>query len=198
MNNFAHSKSELRKLIRDKRRSLSPTQQTAAAHGLLTQLQSLSVFSNAQTIAMYLVNDGEINPVEVMHWCWENKKQTYVPIIDGDDNRELVFAEVSQQTRFVKNKFNIDEPKVSRSELRRADGLDLVLMPLVAFDHSGNRIGMGGGYYDTTFEFVKISKVAKPELVGIAHEIQKLDEIHAESWDIPLTTVVTDKKVYAL
>ncbi len=144
---------------------------------------------------MYLVNDGEIDPIKVMQWCWENSKIPYVPVVERERNK-LVFAEVTPQTRFTENRFGIREPEIAETRIVTAQQLDLVLAPLVAFDQTGNRLGMGGGHYDRTFEFLTNTDAAKPELIGIAHEIQKVQRIDVEPWDIPLTTVVTDKQVY--
>ena len=92
--------------------------------------------------------------------------------------------------------FNLGRPVVESDQLRQGSELDLVLLPLVAFDQHGSRVGMGVGFYDTTFEFVREQKAPAPVLVGIAHEIQKVDTIESESWDVPLATVVTDQGVY--
>jgi 5-formyltetrahydrofolate cyclo-ligase len=174
---------------------------------LLVNLQSVPAFLAARKVAMYLANDGEIDPIEVMKWCWENGKQTYVPIIVQQKNNTLVFAQVHQCTEFIKNNYGIREPVVEPDQVISAEHLDLVLTPLVAFDSNGNRVGMGGGYYDSTFEFIKTGPEKPslafgsddhPVLIGIAHEIQRVDKIDAEHWDIPINTVVTDKNVYPL
>ena len=200
----AGNKASLRKALRQARRSLSIEQQQQAAKGLLAQLQSLPAFPNYNKVALYLANDGEIDPREVMDWLQNNGKQSYVPMVQQQDGRNwLMFAEVKADTEFVNNHFGIAEPKVDVSEWISAAELDLVLLPLVGFDGRGNRIGMGGGFYDTTFEFVKDASAADPlaplpTLVGIAHEVQKVDTIDAESWDIPLSVVVTDQNLYRL
>ncbi len=198
-----NDKVELRKTIRDRRRSLSPEQQASAAQELLARLQTVPAFLAATKIALYLVNDGEIDPIEVMQWCWTHSKQAYVPIVVKEGKNILLFAPVNEQTKYVENRFGIREPLIEPEQTITAQGLDLVLMPLVAFDQKGNRLGMGGGFYDTTFAFLKkISTknraIERPQLIGIAHEIQKVDDIVVEQWDIPLTTVVTNKCVYTV
>ncbi len=192
------NKTDLRKLIRDKRKSLSDIQQAKAAQGLLSQLLVIPEFLSAEKIALYLCNDGEIDPVEVMQWCWKNSRQAYVPRVVQNHKNSLLFAQVTENTEFTENRYGISEPVVAQEQLLSAQDLDLVLMPLVAFDDNGNRLGMGGGFYDTTFEFIKKGNVVKPHLIGIAHEIQKVENIEAESWDIPLSTVVSDSRVYNL
>ncbi len=212
-NNKANNKAALRKMMREQRRALSSDQQVVAAQGLLAQLQTIPAFLAAAKISMYLVNDGEIDPAAVMQWCWQHGKQAYVPIvveqalgktINGTVNkynRTLLFAHINEQTVYAENRFGIREPVVGRDQLIAAQSLDMVLMPLVAFDQKGNRIGMGGGFYDTTFAFLKeatTNKKAmhKPHLIGIAHELQKVEAISAEHWDIPLARVVTDIDIY--
>ena len=189
------NKSEIRKLIRARRRSLTQTAQNQAARGLLEQLKVLPEFLTAERIAMYIANDGEIDPLNVMQWCWQNKKSCFVPVVFQEFNNSLRFAPVTESTKFHLNKFEIAEPVINESELQDPWQLDLVLMPLVAFDDRGNRVGMGGGFYDTTFEYLKKSLESKPRLVGVAHEIQRVENVEAEHWDIPLSTIVTDQNI---
>jgi 5-formyltetrahydrofolate cyclo-ligase len=192
-------KFSLRKALRAARNRLSIQDQAAAGEGLLRHLQMLPEFLQSSRVALYLANDGEIDPAKVMWWIVDNERTCFLPVVQQQDNRNsLLFAEVNRETRLVDNGFGIAEPDVIASDLTTADELDLVLLPLVGFDHRGNRIGMGGGFYDTTFEFLKSGDRHKPLLVGVAHEMQKVDRINAESWDIPLSTVVTDQSIYRL
>jgi 5-formyltetrahydrofolate cyclo-ligase len=81
----------------------------------------------------------------------------------------------------------------------RAQQLDLVLLPLVGFDESGNRLGMGGGFYDHSLSFLRNRKIwRKPNLVGIAHDFQRVDSLEAKPWDMPLEAVITDRAVYTM
>lgn len=76
-------------------------------------------------------------------------------------------------------------------------GLDLIILPLVAFDLSGNRLGMGGGFYDRTLSFKHQRCHWKgPKLIGIAHELQRVDLLPVNDWDIPLDAVITEQKLY--
>ena len=81
-------------------------------------------------------------------------------------------------------------------EMLAPDELDLVLAPLVVFDGNRNRIGMGGGFYDRSFAFRKNSEHTIPVLIGVAHEIQKVDRIVPEEWDVQLDMIVTDQAIY--
>ncbi len=194
-------KSTLRKLLRQKRRDLDSFAQQTAAENLLIQLLTLDAFAQSKKVAMYLANDGEIAASEVQQWMYANGKHPYLPIVRQSNGRNsLLFAEAKQDAAYSENHFGISEPVVNDDELVSPDKLDLVLLPLVGFDQSGNRVGMGGGFYDTTFEFLKNGNdlQQKPILIGLAHECQKVKQISAESWDIPLSIVVTDQQVYRL
>ncbi|MGD8594123.1 MAG: 5-formyltetrahydrofolate cyclo-ligase, partial [Gammaproteobacteria bacterium] len=73
--------------------------------------------------------------------------------------------------------------------------LNLVLTPLVAFDARGNRLGMGGGYYDRTFAYLRHQhRWRRPRLAGIAYDFQQVDRLERSSWDVPLSTIATPRK----
>jgi 5-formyltetrahydrofolate cyclo-ligase len=94
------------------------------------------------------------------------------------------------------NKFRLPEPDVDEAEMLAPDELDLVLAPLVVFDSERNRIGMGGGFYDRSFAFRKRPEILQPMLIGVAHELQKVERIVPQEWDVRLDMIVTDQAVY--
>jgi 5-formyltetrahydrofolate cyclo-ligase len=73
--------------------------------------------------------------------------------------------------------------------------LDIILLPLVGFDRSGNRIGMGGGYYDRTLAFVAAGNRPAPTLVGLAHSSQEVSSVSTQKWDIPVNQIITDREI---
>ncbi len=193
----AAEKKRLRQALRAARRGLDRDAQAAASHGLLDQLLTLDAFRAARRISLYLANDGEIDTREVIRWCRENDRQPYLPVIQRSGGRNwMLFGALEAGIEFKPNNLGIPEPVLDPDEMLSAEELDLVLVPLVGFDASGNRVGMGGGFYDTTFAFLREMEIPRPLLVGIAHEVQRVERIDAESWDIPLPLVVTNKRVY--
>ena len=193
----AGDKKRLRRALRQARRNLDAEAQARAAVGLLENLLTLEAFRTAGRIAMYLANDGEIDTREVIDWCHRHDRQVCLPVVQQSAERNwLLFGALTPETRFENNRLGIAEPVLDRSALLPADTLDLVLVPLVGFDLRGSRVGMGGGFYDTTFEFLHKGEADRPRLVGVAHEIQRVERIEVESWDIPLPVVVTDRNVY--
>lgn len=190
-------KSGLRKSLRRRRNALGQARQACAAADLAERLKALPAFRRSERIALYLANDGEIDPAGILWWGIKHAKRCYAPVIVGGRvKNSLRFAEITAHTRFENNRFGIAEPVVPADRLIGARELDLVLVPLVGFDWHGNRIGMGGGFYDRTFAFKKTRPRGLPRLVGLAHEIQRVDGIDADNWDIPISAVVTDRRIY--
>jgi len=183
------AKPALRQMLRQRRNALDDDRQAQAAAGLAAQLQSLPVFARSRRVAFYLANDGEIDPGKALDWRLTQGGRCYAPVIVAGE-KKLRFAEITAHTRFYRNRFGIAEPRVPAGQLIEGGELDLALLPLVGFDRHGNRIGMGGGFYDATFGG------DAPELIGLAHEIQRLDHIHADHWDIPVSAVVTDRRIH--
>ncbi|MAY41780.1 MULTISPECIES: 5-formyltetrahydrofolate cyclo-ligase [unclassified Neptuniibacter] len=192
-----NKRTQLRKKIRTLRRSLKPHQQKQAALNLLGNIRNRADFRNAKHIALYLPNDGEISPEPLIKLCWKLGKKVYLPVLHPVLHNRLWFIPYTPQSPMIRNIYGIKEPKLIPSLCRTAWSLNLVLLPLVAFDQNGNRMGMGGGYYDRTFSFKSLKKgINGPALIGLAHDIQRVEELPVESWDIPLTSIVTDTKSY--
>jgi 5-formyltetrahydrofolate cyclo-ligase len=191
------SKNQLRKHLRDLRRALTKQQQNAAAARLVTRLVTSPFFRSSRRIACYLPNDGEIDPTPLIERLWKMQRQCFLPVLSRLSRDRLWFAQVLPETRLSPNRFGIPEPVVPARCLLRAQELDLILMPLVGFDLQGNRLGMGGGFYDRSLEFLRHrSTWHKPRLVGLAHECQRVEALAPEPWDIPLQGVVTDRAIY--
>ncbi len=191
------SKAPIRKMMRARRRGLDSGAQQLAARRLAHQLERLRIYRPGRCIAFYLANDGEIDPHAAMRKAAKAGVRCYVPIVPRPGSRRLRFAEITDTTRFLPNRFGIPEPCGSVRTHRSATELDWILLPLVAFDRSGNRLGMGGGFYDTTLAARRTCRYFhRPAIVGLAHECQRLESIETEVWDIPLNRIVTDQTVY--
>jgi len=191
------SRQDIRNEKRCQRRSLSARQQVLAARGVERQLIGSSVFRNARRVACYLANDGELDLIQVMVRMQVMKKRCYLPVLDTLGAKRLWFAPLTDRTELQVNSFGIPEPMVSPREYVSASELDLILLPLVAFDVQGNRLGMGGGFYDRSLAYLKRRTCwLKPHLYGVAHDFQCVDELQCESWDVPLHGIVTERRVY--
>ena len=180
----------LRREMRRRRRTLSASDRYASARALSRRLAGSRWFINSRTIAVYLPNDGEISLLPLVARAWSMGKRTYLPKLFGP---KLWFLPFHARTAFDGNRFAIPEPAAPARRRIRPMFIDLVLLPLVAFDRSGNRLGMGGGYYDRTFEAVRRRTAWRgPKLVGVAYEFQRVDTLPAADWDVPLDAIATE------
>ena len=179
-------KNSLRKSLREKRQALSSGLQIKASQKITGLVSSKLFFQRASNLAFYLPFDGEVNPTDLFLLAHSLGKKCFLPQITGES---LIFSQfIPDRTELKKNRYNIFEPVSTESV--PADTLDLVFMPLVAFDRNGNRIGMGKGYYDHTFsEKSKWSKM--PLLLGIGHSFQEAT-LRPHPKDIPMDAVVTE------
>ena len=189
--------SRIRKKIRSQRRALTVQQQHSASLQIAKQLERHPIFLTSRRIAFFWPNDGEIDLTRALINALARHKHCYLPVLYRGGENRLLFGRFKVGSSFKLNRFGIPEPDVARDGWLFAQQLDLILTPLVAFDGQGNRIGMGGGFYDRSLRHLNLPVVwRRPYLLGVAHEFQHLDAIGRNSWDIPLRGVVTDQQAY--
>ncbi|GAB2788025.1 5-formyltetrahydrofolate cyclo-ligase [Halomonas shantousis] len=192
------ARRELRRELRQRRRALSPLQQRLASLALCRHLRQLPEVRRARRIALYLPNDGEIDPTPLIPWLHRRGAKVYLPVLRPFTANQLWFVTYDAATPMVRNRFGITEPdrRHGAHRARRVSpwALDLVLLPLVGFDDEGNRMGMGGGFYDRTFAFTRLRR-PHPRLIGLAHDCQRVATLPVASWDVPLDALVSDTRV---
>jgi 5-formyltetrahydrofolate cyclo-ligase len=150
---------------------------------------SSALFFRCENIGCYLSLADEVDTSMIFERAWRAGKQIFVPVIQA--RQKMRFVQIKRNTRLERNQFGIWEP-VSGSEISPKD-LDVVVTPLVAFDKKLDRIGMGGGYFDRNFAFLKGKHLwLRPKLAGFAFECQKVEKITPKPWDIRLYSVFTE------
>jgi 5-formyltetrahydrofolate cyclo-ligase len=187
------SHDELRQRNRRLRAALDAAQQASAAQALAQNILTLSEYQQAQHIAAYFAVNGEIGLAPIIDHALAAGKQVYLPNLD---QLSLRFSPYFHDQKMRINKFRLPEPDVDDDQMRSPAELDLVLAPLVVFDGARNRIGMGGGFYDRSFAFRKKPDSKLPILIGVAHELQRVDRIVPEHWDVRPDRIVTDQALY--
>jgi 5-formyltetrahydrofolate cyclo-ligase len=178
----------LRRELRVRRRAIPAAERIAAADALATQVFALPFFPSSGYVAGYWAMDGEIG----LHSWQLRLPQGLVyclPVLADDDT--LRFAPWRAGDALVTNRYGIPEPDVDPRSGLSADALSLIVVPLVGFDAQGHRLGMGGGWYDRTLAF-RQRQSAPPHLVGAGFEAQRVDDVGAQAWDVPLDAVCTE------
>lgn len=182
----------LRELMRSRREALPPSVRLAAAETLAQRLRTLPAFTAARRVAGYWAVRGEM-PLHALlvpplgfEYC--------LPCLQPD--RSLRFAAWRAGAPLDTNRFGVPEPTVDAAALLAGDALDLVLLPLLAFDRHGGRLGSGAGYYDRSFAFLRdAARPARPLLVGIGYGLQEVERLPIEPWDVALDYVATEAEL---
>lgn len=192
------SRRALRRALRNRRRALTPSERQEAARRMCRHLRQLPELQRARRVALYLPNDGEIDPTPLLPWLRRRNVRIHLPVLRPLSRNSLWFVHYHADTPMVVNRFGIPEPDTCHGAHRAhrcpAWALDLILLPLVGFDGAGRRIGMGGGFYDRTLAFSRQHR-PRPRLIGLAHDCQGVERLPAQPWDVPLDTIVTDRAV---
>lgn len=181
----------IRRQIRAQRRTLNDRDRSLRSHALCLHLARSGLLARTRRVACFWPNDGEVDLSALFPRLWQYGARVYLPVVAG---ARLWFAPFHPHTRLADNRFGIPEPVASRRHACPLLALDLVLMPLVAFDARGNRLGMGGGYYDRTFASrAHRTHLRRPLLIGAAFAFQRIDHIEARPWDVVLDAAITDQ-----
>jgi 5-formyltetrahydrofolate cyclo-ligase len=197
MSTHSPDTNALRKSIRQQRRELDEHTQLCNSLALCRRITASRMYRNSRNLAVYLANDGEIDPSPLIEHAWQNRKNVFLPVL-APLSKRLYFAPYRNGSRMQLNRFNIPEPACAKHQWKLPWQLDLLLMPLVAFDSSANRIGMGGGFYDRSLAYLKHRQYwRKPLLVGLAHDMQKLEQIEQQPWDVPVDYIMTEHASYS-
>lgn len=181
----------LRRRLRDQRRALPAPARIAAAEGLATQLFALPDLPESGYVAGYWASDGEIG-LHVFQMRLPAGLIYCLPVLHDE---VLRFAPWRAGDPLVTNRYGIPEPDIEPASALDASAMVLVVTPLVGFDARGNRLGMGGGWYDRSFA-VRRAQAAPPLLVGAAFALQQLEALDAADWDVPLDAICTESNTF--
>jgi len=189
------NKDKIRVMLNAKRAAVTSDYRDQAARQAAHILLKNSLFENSDNIACYFARHHEFDCTPIINAVWETHKKCYLPVVSDlslGQGEFLNFVAYKPEDKLQQNRYRILEPE--HAEIFPAEQLDVVLLPLVAFDLQGNRLGMGKGYYDRTFAFMRNTTGKKPCLIGLAYELQQVDNLPHDVWDIPLSGVLTEKR----
>ena len=190
--------SAIRSRIQKQRATLTKDQQSIHSKKICHEILKSGALNEAKHIAIYLPVRGEADPTYLQEFNELSNKSFYLPILSKTNKNHLEFALYNAQTPMKLNRFNIPEPDVAEEELLTdPKKLDAVIMPMVAIDRCGNRIGMGGGFYDRTFEFRK-SENCRPILIAFAYDFQLIEEQVPQAWDVPTDFIALESEFITL
>ncbi|HGJ5858315.1 MAG TPA: 5-formyltetrahydrofolate cyclo-ligase [Arsenophonus nasoniae] len=190
-NNIQKRQKVIRQTVRQYRRQLTCEQQNSAADKITHLALAHEIIRSASHLGLFLSFDGEINTNPLIKNLWAQNKKVYLPVLHPFSRYQLLFLNYRPDTLLIKNRFNIAEPTLNVMDVIPITQLDVLFVPLVAFDKQGQRLGMGGGFYDRL-----LSDWHKKHFypIGLAHDCQLVDKIPTAPWDIPLPEIITPSK----
>jgi 5-formyltetrahydrofolate cyclo-ligase len=189
ISDIRQAKITMRNDTRAARAALSSDEREKASDKIADTVIRSSWFRRSKYIACYLPMQEEVDTWPLIDRAWRMKKRIFAPIVEK--NFTLRFRALSAESTLVVNQYGLLEPQDGEIIAPRA--LDLVLTPVVAFDDEYNRLGMGGGYFDRTFSFLRHRKfLFRPKLIGLAFSCQRVEKIAPSPWDIRLFSVIDE------
>ncbi|MDE5849968.1 MAG: 5-formyltetrahydrofolate cyclo-ligase [Muribaculaceae bacterium] len=178
-------KSEIRRKIKNLRMMLSEMEKASAADEVFAQLEKTAAFMMAENILMYHSLPDELSTIKFLK-KWHDRKRFFLPRVNGVNLDILPYEE----TRLELGSFHIEEP--TGEDVVDVDDIELMVIPAVAFDRKGNRLGRGKGFYDRLLSTSKATKI------GVGYEFQLFDSLPSEPHDVAMDMVITQKTVIKL
>lgn len=189
-------KKSIRLSIRHQRETLGSREVLRCSKAVVRHICRTKVVRHARRIGVYYPFRNEIDLLLLLQQPVMQGKTFYLPVIGSLRFEPLHFAPFHTKTRLIANRFHIPEPDVAVGKMCRASRLDVLFVPLVAFDGCGHRLGFGAGFYDRTLGYLRRRRFwIKPRLFGVGFGFQQVDSIAADPWDINLPAVVTESGV---
>ena len=188
MSDLADRRRAMRLVLRERRAALDEDDQAAASMAVMARLARLPILERAQLVAGYRGIRGEVDIDAALTLMIERGTVVTVPRVE---RHAMSFLPWLPEAATIAGSFGIDEP--IEGEPVPFGFHDVVLVPLVAFDGRGQRLGQGGGFYDRA---IAGCADPRPTLIGVAHAFQQVEEVPTEPWDMPLDAVVTEDAVH--
>jgi 5-formyltetrahydrofolate cyclo-ligase len=189
--------SDIRLTLRRQRMALSSRERGESAERVAHVLQQSHWLRPRKKIAVYLASRGEVDLGPVIRLALKLRCDLYAPRVISQRAGRMQFVRIHSMDDFTPGAFGIDEPLRHRRQVIKAIDLDMVLMPLVAFDRHGTRLGMGAGFYDRCFgRLAGSQRWRKPRLIGIGYDFQQVADLERRSWDVPLDAAITDRGIH--
>lgn len=182
-------KTDLRKELRAARAAVDPRRRAAWDEALNAQVLGWATRARPRVVAAFLAFDGEPDLASALAGLDRDGIRLALPVVRPEPGRDvLVFRQWSPVSELASNRYGIAEP-VGTLDVGLQE-LDAILMPLVGWDTGGGRLGMGASYYDRALQ--ALADAARPRRIGIGYDLQRLDRVPVEPWDVRLHAMITE------
>ena len=180
-------KNTIRTLKKQKRNKMTPNEVAFKSKTACRIFLNSQIYRTSKVLMMYMPLGNEVHTQEIIDKAFEDGKVVVVPVTDVD-NTDIIPCSISRNTAFVSGAYSINEPddkcRIDENEI------DVVLVPGIAFDRNGSRIGFGKGYYD---KFLNKTNAVK---VGYCYDFQLMENIPTDEHDVVMDYVVTNMEIH--
>jgi 5-formyltetrahydrofolate cyclo-ligase len=186
----------LRTQLRAQRRAIPVHERVSASRQFARILRRANLLRAGRHIAVYVAHDHEADPRTIVRLARRSRCRLYLPAIADYRRRRMEFRRYAGDAELRPNRYGIAEPgrAAPRIAVRH---LDLILVPLVGVDPRGTRLGSGAGFYDRCLHHLRIGRRwRRPKLIGLGYEFQRVAQIAAGAWDVPLDALLTEQRLY--
>lgn len=181
----------MRKAILERRESISQEHVISNSQKILSTLNTLTEYQNAKNIMLFLSFQKEVMTPPIITELFQQKKRVFIPVTVPKTKALIVSELFNMEEDLEIGNFGVLEPKKEALRPFSKDLLDLILVPGVAFDTRGYRIGYGAGYYD---RFLPTLPKGTPT-IALAHEIQMVERVENDHYDFPVDMIITEERL---
>lgn len=182
------SKKQIRNAVRKRRSELSFGEVRVRSDRIVSRLTRQELYRRAGCVASYVSISNEVDTHTLINLALDSGKRVAVPVVEPD--RTLIHREIRGLAELNPSGLGLLEPSGEDGAVVPPDAFDIVLVPGLAFDRAGNRVGYGAGYYD------RFLAMAHPVKIGLAYDFQLFDRLPAGPRDIPMDLVVTESGIH--
>jgi 5-formyltetrahydrofolate cyclo-ligase len=186
------TKSDLRQRLLEERAALSRDQVDGLSRGVVDNLRTLPLWSRLEEVLIYAPIRNEVNTLPLLDELWERGVRILLPRCRRCAPGEMEWAPATCHMDLRPGSFAIPEPDPQTCPPEDPLRPDCIVLPGVAFDRSGYRLGYGGGFYD---RFLGRADLSRTAAIGLAFSFQLIDRLPRDPWDHPVDIVVTDKEI---
>lgn len=181
-------KANLRKQIKSERLSISKEEKDKKNKAIFDALINTDIYKNAKSILTYISTPNEVDTYKFIEYALNNGKCIAAPISSYDDCT-MKFVEISDTSKLVKSKYDIYEPVYDQSKVITDYKNCICIVPGLAFDISGNRLGYGKGFYD------RFLRSFNQPTVGMCYDCFLWKQLGADNYDVPVDIIITENKI---
>ena len=187
-----NDKKILRKEILTKRKNIDILKKEAIDKKIVDKFYESKYYKEAKNIFIYISYDSEINTKGIINKALNDNKKIYVPRTEFK-TRLMDAVEIVSLDNLIESEYGILEPSVEEPHIEPS-GLDLIIVPGVAFDRNGGRMGYGAGFYDRYFKKISKDNIKKIVKLALAYDFQVLEEVPMNEQDVPVSYIITEKE----